>query len=136
MAHASHSAAPASSRLPPGELLAIFAGGALGTLGRVALAETFPWHPGLWPWPTLSVNLLGAFIIAFAAVRLLGSGGAKARGFVGAGFCGGLTTFSTLTLEVVRMGQSGRWVTLVSYLVVTLVAGYLAVRAGEALARG
>ena len=34
------------------------------------------------------------------------------------------------------MGQSGRWVTLVSYLVVTLVAGYLAVRAGEALARG
>jgi CrcB protein len=127
---------PQALRLPPAELAAIFVGGALGTSIRAALAETFVWHPGLWPWQTLSVNVVGAFIIAFAAVRLAGSGGAVARGFVGAGFCGGLTTFSTLVVEAVRMGEADRWGTLAAYLALTLVVGYMAVRAGEAVARG
>ena len=35
------------------EVAAVFAGGALGTLLRAALSETFPHSPTRWPWPTL-----------------------------------------------------------------------------------
>jgi len=42
------------------EIAAIFAGGALGTLARAALAEAFPHPATAWPWPTFGVNIAAA----------------------------------------------------------------------------
>lgn len=39
-------------RIDRREIAAIFAGGALGTLARAALAEAFPHPATAWPWPT------------------------------------------------------------------------------------
>ena len=46
------------------EIAAIFAGGALGTLLRAALAEAFPHPATAWPWPTFGVNIVAAFLSA------------------------------------------------------------------------
>jgi len=119
-----------------GELIAIFLGGVLGTLARAALEESIAWHPGAWPWATLIANLVGAALIGFAAVRLGGRVNPPLRmqAFVGAGVCGGMTTFSTLAVQLVRMAQHSLWATAASYLAVSLVLGYAAVVAGMALA--
>lgn len=119
------------------ELAAVFIGGLIGTLGRAGLDEALVWRPGVWPWSTLTVNVAGTVLIAYAAVRL---GGRReppvlAQAFVGAGICGGLTTFSTLALELVRMAQHSLWGQAAGYLAASLVLGYAAVLLGARLAR-
>jgi CrcB-like protein, Camphor Resistance (CrcB) len=52
-------------RLDRREIAAIFAGGALGTLLRAALAEAFPRPPTAWPWPTFAVNIVAAFLVGY-----------------------------------------------------------------------
>jgi fluoride exporter len=57
------------------------------------------------------------------------------RPLVGIGFCGALTTFSTLQLEVFRMLRADHWVLASGYLAASLVGGAVAVLAGVALGR-
>ncbi len=58
-----------------------------------------------------------------------------AHPFLTTGICGTLTTFSTLQLELFEMVDGGHLGRAVAYLGVTLVAGFLCVRAGIALER-
>ncbi len=53
-------ARPALPRIDRREIAAIFAGGAIGTLLRAALAEAFPQPATAWPWPTFTVNIVAA----------------------------------------------------------------------------
>ena len=115
------------------ELLAVFAGGCVGALGRAGLAEALPHHAGRWPWATFAVNIAGAALLGWAITRhderlppsLL------SRPFVGTGFCGALTTFSTLQVELLRMpaGLAG------AYAAASLAAGFAAVVLATGLAR-
>ena len=80
------------------EVAAIFAGGALGTLLRAALAGAFPHPATAWPWPTFAVNVVAAFLLGYFVTRLqerlpLSS---YRRPLLGTGLCGGLSTFSTM----------------------------------------
>lgn len=67
----------------------------------------------LFPWGTLFVNVAGSAVIGVFATmtgvdgRLLVS--PEARIFVMAGFCGGFTTFSTFSLETLRLVQDRQW---------------------------
>ena len=125
-----------ASQLPRRDLrepAAIFAGGVLGALARVGLAEAFPHAPDAWPWPTLAVNLLGALLLGWAVVRLPAA--SLRRPFVGVGVCGTLTTFATLQLELLRMLDGGRWALALAYAAVSLAGGLAAVRLGMRLAR-
>ncbi|MBS1869958.1 MAG: fluoride efflux transporter CrcB [Actinobacteria bacterium] len=115
------------------ELAAIFAGGMLGALARVGLAQGFPHATGAWPWPTFSVNVAGALLLGWAVTRL--PPGSYRRPFVGIGVCGALTTFSTLQLELLHMLDDGRWALALAYAAASLAGGLTAVRAGIALAR-
>ena len=86
-------------------IAAVFAGGAAGTLLRAALSVAFPLPPSQWPWPTFVVNIVGAFLLGYFATRLqerlpLSS---YRRPALGTGLCGGLTTFSTMQVEIVKM---------------------------------
>ncbi|QEC46102.1 fluoride efflux transporter CrcB [Baekduia soli] len=97
------------ARLDARELAAVFAGGAVGAVARGELAEALG-HGGGWPWATFLVNVAGAFVLGYATTRLqerlpLSS---YRRPLVGTGFCGGLTTFSTMQLELLRMLDDGR----------------------------
>jgi CrcB protein len=53
------------------ELAAVFAGGALGALARAALSNLAGDDPASWPWPTFTVNIVGAFLVGYFTTRLL-----------------------------------------------------------------
>jgi CrcB protein len=91
-------------------LLAVFVGAGCGALLR--------WWLGLWlnslypslPPGTLTANLVGAFIIgvAMAAFAMSPSISMEWRVLITTGFCGGLTTFSAFSAEIVTLLQQGR----------------------------
>ncbi len=119
------------------ELAAIFAGGALGALARAVLGTLAVADPARWPWPTFSVNILGAFLVGYFTTRLLERLPLSSyrRPLLGTGFCGGLTTFSTMQVETVRMIQRGHWGLAVGYTATSIVLGLLAVYLATALVR-
>src|SRR4051794_12344552 len=117
-------------------LAAIYAGGVLGALARVGLAEATPHAAGGWPWGTLAVNMIGPLALVSFSPRLSDHPeDSLAHPFLTTGICGTLTTFSTLQLELFEMVDGGHLARGVAYLGVTLVAGFLCVRAGIALER-
>lgn len=117
------------------ELLAVFVGGALGGLARAALAQAVPAHRAHWPWATFTVNVVAALVLGFTLVAVVRRHGSVYRGpLVGTGFCGGLSTFSTLQLEVVRLADADAWAIAVGYLAASVCVGIAAVRLGALLA--
>lgn len=113
---------------------AIALGGAAGTLARAGLLEAWPVRAGAWPWTTFAVNLAGAFVLGAVATHLHDRA-SLGRPLLGTGFCGALTTFSTLELEVLRLGRGHAVGLAAGYLVASVVAGFAAVLAGSAVAR-
>jgi CrcB protein len=124
-------------RLDVRELAAVFAGGALGALARVALGQVAPAAPGEWPWVTFAVNVLGAFALGYLATRLQERLPLSAyrRPLLGTGLCGGLTTFSTVQVELLRMLDAGRAGLAAAYAAASLAAGGAAVVLGTAWVR-
>jgi CrcB protein len=118
-------------------LLSVAAGGALGTWARLGVAEALPVHPGGWPWATYLVNLAGAAMLGWAGTVLLERTPPTAyrRPFIGGGLCGGLTTFSTLQLEVVELGRDGHAPLAAAYLVTSVALGLAVVVATSGLVR-
>jgi fluoride exporter len=91
-------------------IIAIFIGAGLGALLRWWLGLTFNSYFPSIPPGTLAANLIGGYIIGlavafFAATNALAP---EWRLFVITGFCGGLTTFSTFSSEIVTLLQQGR----------------------------
>ena len=127
-------------RLPPvdwREVAAIFAGGALGTLARAALAESFPRPATAWPWPTFPVNIGGAFLLGYFVTRLaerlpLSS---YRRPLLGTGLCGGLSTFSTMQVEILKMLDAHAWGLAAGYAAASVAAGFAAIQLASAMVR-
>ncbi len=115
---------------------AVFAGGTLGALARVALAEAAPHGAGAWPWPTFVVNMVGAMALGFLFGYLRHHPAESlAHPFLTTGICGTLTTFATVQLELFEMVDEGHLGLATAYLAATLVAGYAFLRLGIALER-
>lgn len=119
------------------ELAAVFVGGALGTLARAGFEELAAPDPGHWPWPTFTVNFVGAFLLGWFVTRLLERLPVSSyrRPCLGTGFCGGLTTFSTMQVETLKMLEHGHYGLAVGYTVASIVAGLLALSVATALVR-
>ena len=117
-------------------LAAIYAGGVIGALARVGLAEATPHGPDGWPWGTFAVNMVGALLLGYFVARLRDHPeDSLAHPFLTTGICGTLTTFATLQLELFEMVDGGHLAIAAAYLGATLVAGFACVRAGIALER-
>lgn len=130
--------APARSAPRAHVLAAVFLGGLLGTLARAGLAEAVPHHdPSSWPWATFAVNLVGAFLLGWWATTISRSPDLdpRLRPFLTTGICGGLTTFSTLQVELVQMVRADAWGIAAAYVVASVALGLAAVVAGRAAAR-
>ncbi len=119
------------------ELAAIFAGGFLGAVARAELAEALPYHAGRWPWATFIVNIVGASLVGYFTTRLQERLPVSAyrRPLVGTGFCGALTTFSTMQLELLRMLDGGHVGMAFAYALSSVAAGFVAVLVATNLVR-
>jgi len=141
------SAAPRSfepshgARRPPHRqwdlLVAVGAGGALGTLGRYELGVAMPTSAGGWPWAIFLVNVTGALVLGFAVtLALAGMAPSRyVRPAIGIGFCGGLTTFSTWMVDTVDLSHAHHAVAATLNIVATLTAGLVALFLGVVAAR-
>jgi len=119
------------------EVAAIFVGGALGTLARAALAEAFPHAATEWPWPTFAVNIVAAFLVGYFVTRLQERlpMSSYRRPLLGTGLCGGLSTFSTMQVEILNMLGAHAWGLAAGYAAASIAAGYAAIYLATAIVR-
>jgi len=104
--------------------LGIFLAGMLGGIVRFQISRWLPSSPD-FPWGTLIVNYLGIFLLVYLVKGFLVFKGTS-KGLIlalGTGFCGGLTTFSSLMLDAVKLLDTGRYLSLVIYLVLSIGGG-------------
>jgi CrcB protein len=119
------------------ELAAIFVGGFIGAVARAGLSEALPAEPGEWPWATFTVNIVGALLVGYFTTRLqerlpLSS---YRRPLLGTGFCGGLTTFSTMQVELLQMLDAGDIGLAAAYALLSVTVGFAAVAVATNLVR-
>lgn len=118
--------------------LAVAAGGVIGTLIRFAVSTWVSVH---WPkhfyLATLAVNLVGCLLIGYLYVAFLVRPEItpELRGGLIIGFLGALTTFSSFSLDGLRLIESGQSAIAFGYIGVSVLGGLLAAWAGLALAR-
>ena len=85
-------------------------GGFLGAISRFLIAGYVQKSvTTLFPVGTLSVNVLGSFIIGFMAMYFEQTVAPEYKALVITGFLGALTTFSTFSLENINMLQDGNY---------------------------
>jgi fluoride exporter len=108
---------------------AVAAGGSVGALARVAVEREFPVHPGAFPWSTFVINVVGCVLLAYVATRLMERlpPSTYRRPAIGTGFCGALTTFSTLQVELFTLLRDGDVVVAVVYAASSIAIGFAAV---------
>ena len=124
--------------MPPRRLLlAVFAGGCAGALGRIGLSEWLPHDPGHFAWATLTANVLGAFVLGLVVTRAQEHTPHPdwSHPLVGSGFCGALTTFSAMQLELLDLLDAGRPGVALLYAGASVAAGLIAVVLGTSLVR-
>jgi CrcB protein len=97
--------------------------GAVGATARFVIDGVILRRRGSnFPWATLLINVTGSLVLGVVTgLVLFHAGSGELRLVVGAGFCGGYTTFSTASFEVVRLAQRASPLRAVSYLLATVV---------------
>ena len=131
---ARRSASPTALRRRVTLLAVIGAGGAIGAAARYGTLLALPPHLDAFPVATLLVNVVGTVILgAVAALPAdLLSAHELTRPAIGTGFCGGLTTFSTMTLEIYQRSHTHSMLAAL-YAVTSLVAAPACAWAGFSL---
>ena len=99
--------------------LAVGCGGFIGSVLRYLTGLVLP-HAA-FPWPTLAVNVVGSFVLALVSGLVLRGAPLDERLslLLRVGICGGFTTMSTFSLEVVQLASSTSTLAAVGYAVLT-----------------
>ena len=96
----------------------------------------FPTGTG-WPWATFAANLAGAFLLGLTITLLQERMPPTAyrRPLLGTGFCGALTTFSTVQIELLDLIDAGRAGLAAAYALTSIALGYSVVVLASGLVR-
>lgn len=123
--------------LSPAVLVAIALGGALGTVVRFLLDSAFTDSARQFPTTTLVINLSGSLAIGLLVplVDNFSPRAALLRPFLIVGILGGWTTYSTLAVDAVVLGQDGHTGAGLLSLAATLIGGLFLVVCGNAIGR-
>lgn len=114
-------------------------GSALGGMGRYWLSGVVAQRFGeTFPWGTLLVNVSGSFAIGLFATLTDTDGrwlvAPSLRQFFMIGICGGYTTFSSFSLQTLRLAEEGEWFEAGANAVLSMVMCLVAVWVGHWLA--
>jgi CrcB protein len=108
-------------------------GSALGGMARFWLGKEITSHYGsAFPWGTMTINILGSFLIGFASNW---SQQDTVRLFVMVGICGGFTTFSSFSLETLTLLRMGAWQRGSAYVVASVGICVIATMLGSVAGR-
>lgn len=119
-------------------ILAVSAGGIAGTLLRFATAN---WISANWPrhfyTATLAVNIIGCLLIGYlyGLFLLRPEVPIEIRAGLMVGFLGGLTTFSSFSLDTLRLLESGQVPLALGYAAISVFGGLLSTWAGLSLTK-
>jgi CrcB protein len=119
-------------------LLLVCAGGALGSSARYLVSSWMAGRFGsAFPWGTLTVNVAGSFLIGLIATLAddVGSIGPEGRLFLVVGLLGGFTTFSSFSLETLRLAEQNEVVRALWNVLVNLALSLAAALLGIAVGR-
>ncbi len=118
--------------MPP--VLLVFLGGGAGAVARYGsgLLAT-RWLGATWPYGTLGVNLIGAFLIGLIVqvLALKFSAPEPLRLLLVTGFLGGYTTFSAFALETTAMLQRGEVAPAALYVALSVLGTVALVLLGQ-----
>jgi CrcB protein len=118
-------------------LIQVAIGGAIGAIARymtnIGLLRLI--GPG-FPWGTLTVNVVGSFLMGLAWVLLDVRGAMRFAPLVMTGVLGGFTTFSAFSLDAVTMVERGQAGLGLIYVAASVAASIAALFAGVLIARG
>jgi CrcB protein len=116
-------------------VLLVFLGGAVGAPSRYLLDSWVRMRTGgRYPVGILLVNVIGCAALGIVAALVThGDTPHWVQALAGTGFCGGLTTFSTFSVEAVELAQQNRPTAALSYLLLSLTLGVGAAALGYAL---
>ena len=119
------------------KFLAIFFGGGLGALLRYSIGLLCSKVYSSFPLGTLSVNIIGSFIMGFGFFMFLEKVAVpnEVKLFLTVGFCGGLTTFSTFSLDVWNLFLSGEIYKAILYIILSLILSVGALALGVLVAK-
>ena len=103
--------------------LVVFLGGGFGAIVRYLLSLIMPKSICAVPYCTLLANFLGCFFatLVFSYFVVKTDFNPLYKTFLITGFCGGLSTLSTLSLEVLEYMQSGDYARGIAYIVLSIV---------------
>jgi CrcB protein len=117
---------------------AIAVGGTLGCWARYAMSNLVQTIYGRdFPYATLSINLLGSFLMGFLFIETLErlTISPALRTGILTGVLGGYTTFSTFEMETLLLVEQGEPVRAVLYIVLSVGLGFLCAFGGAYIAR-
>jgi len=110
--------------MEPQFILAVAAGGALGSVARYLVGVGSGRLLGFaFPWGTLFINVTGSFLIG-AFVGLFATKwdlSQTMRIFLTVGICGGYTTFSTFSLDAFTLIERGQSMASLAYMLASVV---------------
>jgi CrcB protein len=104
--------------------IAVAIGGALGAMARYGVSSlVFDASSQRFPYATLSVNVLGSFLIGILFVLIVEKGllPPEMRSILMVGFLGAFTTFSTFSLDALGLWQNGHLLLALVYALGTVV---------------
>ena len=119
-------------------LLFASVGGAIGAGLRFLVNEAFAARGLLaFPWATLTVNVLGSFIMGVCAAMFVHRShlSPELRTFVLTGVLGGFTTFSAFSMDVARLFEVGESTAALVYILSSVAVSIAAVFLGLWVAR-
>ena len=108
-------------------IISVFIGGGIGSLIRylinITLGKTTLFANCSLPLATFSVNIAGSFLLGFIYALI-----SQKTGFspalklaLSVGFCGGLTTFSTFSIETLNLLKNGEFLTGIGYIFTSVI---------------
>ncbi len=118
-------------------LLQVAAGGAIGASLRylTGTATLRVFGPG-FPWGTITVNIIGSFLMGVLVVVMAHKGGTRLAPFLMTGVLGGFTTFSAFSLDVMTLYERGQYGLAAAYGSASVVLSLLAIMLGLYVTRG
>ena len=109
-------------------IILIGLGGFIGTILRYGIGKIFEKNIYFFPFGTFLVNMIGCFLLGLLITSLAKENNLllnKLYLFFGIGFCGGLTTFSTFSMESLNLINDGKLFLMFLYIISSIGFGLL-----------